>query len=245
MKLDGKVALVTGGSRGIGRGICSDFAREGATVIVNYLQNEKAADEVVEIIQSYGQKGLAVQADVSQFKDVNRMIELALKNFGKIDILVNNAGLVKPRSFLKDSVEDWHYIIDTHLNGTYNCCKLVLPLMVERQTGRIINISSGIALTGFYGYSSYCAAKAGIIALSKTLAKETASKGIYVNVVAPGFIPTELQDSISPEIRNNLVNSISMRRLGTVEEIAEVVTFLATSGNYINGQVIHVDGGFI
>ena len=117
--------------------------------------------------------------------------------------------------------------------------------MVERQTGRIINISSGIAVTGFYGYSSYCAAKAGIIALSKTLAKETASKGIYVNVVAPGFIPTELQDSISPELRNNLLNSISMHRLGKVEEIAEVVTFLATSGNYINGQVIHVDGGFI
>jgi len=245
MKLEGKVAVVTGGSRGIGQGICLSLAREGAAVIVNYFQNKTAADDVVETIKSYGLKAMSIQADVRRFEEVEHMVEVTLKHFEKIDILVNNAGLVKPLSFLKATREDWHYIIDTHLNGTYNCCKLVLPSMVERKTGRVINISSGIAVTGFHGYASYCAAKAGIISLSKTLAKELASNGIYVNVVAPGFIPTNLQDDISPEIRARLLDSIPMKRFGKVEEIAEVVTFLASGGNYINGQVIHVDGGFI
>ncbi|MBW2091796.1 MAG: 3-oxoacyl-ACP reductase FabG [Deltaproteobacteria bacterium] len=243
--MEGKVAVVTGGSRGIGRGICLSLAREGAAVIVNYFQNKTAADDVVKNIKSYDRKAMSIQADVRRFEEVEHMVEVTLEHFEKIDILVNNAGLVKPLSFLKATREDWHHIIDTHLNGTYNCCKLVLPSMVERKTGRVINISSGIAVTGFHGYASYCAAKAGIISLSKTLAKELASKGIYVNVVAPGFVPTELQDSISPEVRARLLDSIPMKRFGKVEEIAEVVTFLASSGSYINGQVIHVDGGFI
>jgi 3-oxoacyl-[acyl-carrier protein] reductase len=245
MKLERKVAVVTGGSRGIGRAICLSFAEEGAHVVVNYHQNSSAAADVVSQIKSSGRDAIAIQADVKAYGEVARMVESAIEHFGNIDILVNNAGHVKPRAFLKSTKEDWREMIDTHLNGTFNCCHLVLPLMIKQNFGRVINISSGIAVTGYYGYASYCAAKAGIIALSKTLVKEYASKGIYVNVVAPGFVPTELQDSITPARMSQLEGSVPMGRLGTVDEIAEVVTFLAHGGAYINGQVIHVNGGLV
>jgi len=245
MRLEGKVALVTGGSRGIGRGICFSFAAEGASVAVNYIHSREAADEAVAEIKAQGRNAVSVQTDVGNYESVERMVESVNDQLGKIDILVNNAGFVRPKAFLNTTREDWHDMIDTHLHGTFNCCKIVLPQMVERRSGRIINISSGVAVSGFFGYSSYCAAKGGIVSLSKTLTKEFASKGIYINVVAPGFIPTELQDSITPEIRAGLLQNIPMKRFGEVDEVSDIVTYLAHSGNYINGQVIYVDGGLI
>jgi 3-oxoacyl-[acyl-carrier protein] reductase len=243
MKINGKVALVTGGSRGIGRSICLNLAQEGADIVVNYLQRSSAAEEVVSKIKSYGRDAISIKADVKDYEEVQRMVAVTISHFRKIDILVNNAGFAKAKSFLKSTREEWADCIDTHLTGTFNCCKQIIPLMIERKSGRIINISSPIAMTGYHGYASYCAAKAGINALSKTLAKEFAAKGIYVNVVSPGFIPTDLQDDITFNQRAKVLEGIPMKRFGTPEEVAEVVTFLASMGNFVNGQVINVDGG--
>ncbi len=243
MKLGGKVAIVTGGSKGIGRGICLKFSSEGASVVVNYLNSKSSAEEVVEQIVKRGRDAVAIKADVGDYEQVETMVNNAIARYGKIDILVNNAGATVPKTFLKLSREEWHDVLNIHLNGTFNCCKLVLPYMVKQKYGRVINISSGIGLTGYAGYANYCAAKAGIIGLSKTLTKELASKGIYINVVAPGFVPTGIQDTVSSKYREELIAKIPMQRFGTVEEIAEVVTFLAYGGDYINGQVIQVDGG--
>lgn len=243
MKLKGKTALVTGGSRGIGRAICLSLAQEGANIVVNYLRNSSAANTVVSNITSHGVDAISIKADVRSYEEVKSMVDEVVHHFGKIDILVNNAGFAIAKAFLKSTIEEWHTTIDTHLHGTFNCCKVILPIMVEHKSGKIINISSPIGESGFHGYASYCAAKAGVNALSKTLCKEFARKGIYVNVVSPGFIPTELQDEIKDDLRSGLLAAIPMNRFGTTEDVAEVVTFLSTSGNYINGQVIHVDGG--
>lgn len=243
MKLLGKVALVTGGSRGIGRAICLSLGAEGADVVVNYVHDEAAAKQVASILKNNGRRAMCIRADVGSYAEVEKMIQEALNSLGKVDVLINNAGFAKPKSFLKSSKEEWDKCINTHLHGTFNCCRLVLPLMIKEGTGRIINISSPAALTGYHGYASYCAAKAGIIGLSKSLTKEFASRGIYINVVSPGFIPTELQNGINAEQRGRALEGIPMRRFGKVEEVAEVVTFLACGATFINGQVIHVDGG--
>ena len=240
----GKVALVTGSSRGIGRAIALTLARDGAHVVVNYLSRADAANEVVDEIQSMGRNAIAIRADVSIYEEVERMVKTVLEHFGKIDILVNNAGTITPKSFLKSTPAEWDTVQNVHLKGVANCCRAVLPQMVALGAGKVINMSSGAGMTGYHGYASYSAAKAGVLALTKTLTKELASKGIQFNAVAPGFIPTELQNSITPEMRSKLLEGIAMRRFGTPEEVAEVVAFLSSdASSYINGQVICVDGG--
>jgi len=239
-----KVALVTGSSRGIGRAIALALARDGADVVVNYLRRADAAKEVVTKIKSMGRNTIAIKADVGIYEEVEQMVKTAIEHFDKIDILVNNAGTISPKSFLKSTPEEWDAVQHVHLKGVANCCKAVLPQMVEHRTGKIISISSDAGITGYHGYASYSAAKAGVIALTKTLTIELASKGIYFNAVAPGFVVTEMQDDITPEMRAKVLEGIAMRRSGTPEEVADVVSFLASdAASYINGQVICVNGG--
>jgi len=242
--LEQKVSLVTGSSRGLGRAMALTLARDGANVVVNYLARADLADDVVSSIKSMGRDAIAIKADVGDYAEVEQMVKILIERFGKLDILVNNAGTVSPKSFLKATLEEWDVVQRVHLKGTVNCCKAALPHMVQRGTGKVINISSGIAPTGYHGYASYTAAKAGVIALTKTLAIELSSKGIYFNAVLPGFIPTELQDNVNAQMRARVLDRIAMRRFGTAQEIAEVVSFLASdASSYINGQAICVDGG--
>jgi 3-oxoacyl-[acyl-carrier protein] reductase len=237
------IALVTGGSRGIGRAIALSLARKGIDLIINYQKNTEAAEQVVEEIERQGRKGLAIKADVTSFTEVADMVHKIIDRFRRIDILVNNAGVTIAKTLVKLSEDEWDRIMAVNLKGAFNVCKHVLPVMMNQESGKIINISSGIALTGYHGYTAYSAAKAGIISFSRSLAKEVGKRGINVNVVAPGFIETELQDGVSKEQKEKHLSTIALGRFGTPEEIAEVVVFLALGGSFITGEVIFVNGG--
>jgi len=233
--LKGKVALVTGASRGIGKAIALALATEGADVVVNYASNEKKAVEVVDKIKK-------LKADVSNFEEVRRMVDAAKKVFGKIDILVNNAGIVRDRSLKKMSIEEWDEVIATNLTGIFNVTKLTLPLIGEG--GRIINISSVVGQNGNFGQSNYAASKAGIIGFSKSLAKELGKKKITVNVVAPGYIKTDITKDIPFFKRKILRYIIPLKEEGNPEDIADVTVFLASEkSRYMTGSVVNVDGG--
>jgi 3-oxoacyl-[acyl-carrier protein] reductase len=274
--LDGKVALVTGGSRGIGQAIAIKLAREGADVAVNYQsRKDQAADvidfinktdrlddldemikmidimdtvdqakEVREMIESMGRRAILCQANVGKMDEVNMMRDKAVAEFGKIDILVNNAGIVKDKSFVKMTSEMWDDVISVNLTGTFNCSKAVIDGMLERQYGRIVNISSVIGRMGNRGQANYAASKAGVIGLTQTLAKEFADKGVTVNAIAPGFIGTDMLKSIPANIMEKILAQIPMGRLGRPEEIASAVTYLVSpEAGYITGQVIDINGG--
>jgi len=274
--LDGKVALVTGGSRGIGQAIAIKLAREGADVAVNYQsRKDQAADvidfinktdrlddldemikmidimdtvdqakEVREMIESMGRRAILCQAHVGRMDEVNKMRDKAVAEFGKIDILVNNAGIVKDKSFVKMTSEMWDDVISVNLTGTFNCSKAVIEGMLERQYGRIVNISSVIGRMGNRGQANYAASKAGIIGLTQTLAKEFADKGVTVNAIAPGFIGTDMLKSVPANIMERILAQIPMGRLGRPEEVASAVTYLVSpEAGYITGQVIDVNGG--
>jgi len=274
--LDGKAALVTGGSRGIGQAIAIKLAREGADVAVNYQsRKDQAADvidfinktdrlddldemikmidimdtvdqakEVREMIESMGRRAILCQANVGSMDEVNRMRDKAVAEFGKIDILVNNAGIVKDKSFVKMTSEMWDDVISVNLTGTFNCSKAVIEGMLERQYGRIVNISSVIGRMGNRGQANYAASKAGIIGLTQTLAKEFADKGVTVNAIAPGFIGTDMLKSVPANIMEKILAQIPMGRLGRPEEVASAVTYLVSpEAGYITGQVIDINGG--
>jgi 3-oxoacyl-[acyl-carrier protein] reductase len=274
--LDGKAALVTGGSRGIGQAIAIKLAGEGADVAVNYQsRKDQAADvidfinktdrlddldelikmidvmdtveqakEVRERIESMGRRAILCQANVGNRDEVDKMRDKAVAEFGKIDILVNNAGIVKDKSFVRMTSEMWDDVISVNLTGTFNCTKAVIDGMLERQYGRIVNISSVIGRMGNRGQANYAASKAGIIGLTQTLAKEFADKGITVNAVAPGFIGTDMLRSVPANIMEKILAQIPMGRLGKPEEIASAVTYLVSpEAGYITGQVIDVNGG--
>jgi 3-oxoacyl-[acyl-carrier protein] reductase len=244
--LENKVAVVTGGSRGIGRAIAIQLAKSGADVAIFFSSNQEAADETLLEVQKVGQKGLSFKVDVSSSSQVESAMKEVLNAFGRIDILVNNAGVTKDNLLVRMKEEDWDRVIDTNLKGVFLCTKAVARTMMKKRSGRIINISSVVGVAGNAGQANYVAAKAGVIGLTKSIAKELAAKGVNVNAVAPGFITTDMTSGLDEETKEKLLKEIPLQRFGDPLDIAKVVTFLASDGSsYITGQTIHVDGGMV
>jgi len=245
-RLEGKAAVVTGGGRGIGRAVCLAFAREGADVIVNYASKDQPAQEVVRTIQEMGRKAVAVKGNVAIKADVERIILAAIENFGKIDILVNNAGVSKPNMLYKMGEEQWNEVVDIHLKGPFLCIQAASKYMMERKYGRIINVTSAAGISGTKGQINYSSAKGGIIALTKSAARELAGFGITVNVISPGYVSTEMTEKIrtDPKLKEIYIGRILLGRFSEPEEVAPAFVFLASDeANYITGQLICVDGG--
>ena len=246
INLTGQVAVVTGGSRGIGKEIAKKLASFGADVVINYTSKEDEALKTKNEIESMGVKCTSIKCDVSKFDEVNQMIDSVVSEFGKIDILVNNAGITKDGLLMRMKEEDFDSVINVNLKGVFNCLKAITPVMVKQKEGKIINLSSVVGLVGNAGQVNYAASKAGVIGMTKSLAKEIGSRGITVNAVAPGFIETDMTDVLGDRFKEEAKKSIPLKRLGKAEDVAEVVAFLASdSANYITGQVIHVDGGMV
>ena len=244
--LKDKCALVTGGNRGIGREIALKLGSLGAKVIVNYRKDEEGALEVVDTIMKNGGEALALKGDVSSYEEAESLIKKSKEAFNNIDILVNNAGITKDKLLLRMKEEDFDSVIDVNLKGTFNCIKHITPIMLKQKGGVIVNISSVIGLIGNAGQSNYAASKAGIIGITKSIAKELGGKSIRVNAVAPGFIKTDMTEVLSDEVKDRLKDSIPLKRLGEGKDVAEVVAFLCSEGaSYITGQVINVDGGMV
>ena len=242
--LEGKIALVTGASRGIGRQIALTLAAQGAAVIVNYNGSAAKAEEVVEEIEKAGGKAEAIQCNVSDFESCKSMMEDIVSRYGRLDILVNNAGITRDNLIMKMSEEDFDAVIQTNLNGVFNCIKHISRQMIKQKAGRIINISSVSGVLGNAGQANYCAAKAGVIGLTKCMARELASRGITVNAVAPGFIRTDMTDVLKDNVKEAIIATIPMKTFGETEDVANTVAFLASdAARYITGQVISVDGG--
>ena len=218
MLLDHKVVLVTGGSRGIGRAVALACAREGANVIINYAGNAKAAQEVVEKITDMGRRALAVQADVSKSEDVERLVQEALDDFGRIDVLVNNAGITRDNLIMRMKEEDWDAVLATNLKGVFLCTKAVTKGMMKQRSGRVINMTSVVGVMGNAGQANYAAAKAGVIGLTKATAKELASRGITVNAIAPGFINSEMTEVLSENVKEAMVKVIPLGKMGEAED---------------------------
>jgi 3-oxoacyl-[acyl-carrier protein] reductase len=244
MRLKDQVALVTGGSRGIGRGIVQAFAAEGAKVAIVYRGSQAAAEELAQSITQAGGQAVALQCDVADLEAVKRCVEEVEKALGPVQILVNNAGVIKDGLFVRMEPADWNTVIQTNLGGTYNCCSVVAFPMMRRRSGRIINISSIAAEYVNPGQTNYAASKGAINAFTRALAKELAGRGVTVNAIAPGFIETDMSEAVRNMAGDRLTKSIPMRRLGTPEDIARVAVFLTSAdAGYITGQVITVDGG--
>ncbi|PJF44251.1 MAG: beta-ketoacyl-ACP reductase [Phototrophicales bacterium] len=245
-QLENRVAVVTGGSRGIGRAIALELAQRGATVVVNYNRNADAANAVVEEIKALGSQGLAVQADVSDLEAATALIKATTDAFGKVDILVNNAGTTRDKLIMMMKEEDWDAVLDTNLKSAWNCSKAVIRSMIRQRYGRIINITSVSGIAGQAGQTNYSASKAGMIGLTKALAREVADRSITVNAVAPGFIPTDLTSDLGEDLMAQVLNAIPVKRLGNPEEVAYAVAFLADErAAYITGHVLSVDGGLV
>jgi 3-oxoacyl-[acyl-carrier protein] reductase len=248
LKLEGKVAIVTGAGRqgkGIGRSIALALAGEGADIVIaDYVL--EAAESVANEVRAVGRRAVAVQADVAKPEDAEAIVQKALDEFGRVDILVNNAGITRDALIPRMSEEDWDQVIDTNLKGTFNCTKAVIKPMLKQRSGKIVNVASVMGIIGNVGQANYSASKAGVIALTKTTAKEVGSRGINVNAVAPGFIQTAMTDELPENIRENIASMIPLNSLGTPEDVAKLVLFLCTDdARYITGQVINVDGGMV
>lgn len=244
--LDGKVALVTGASRGIGRGIAERLARDGAAVAVNYRTDREGAESTVRTIVDAGGRAVAVAADVSVAAEVATLVETAVRELGGVHILVNNAGVTADMLTVRLSEEDWDRVVDTDLKAAFLTTKAALRPMMRQRWGRIINIASVVAISGNAGQAAYAAAKAGLVGLTKSVAREIATRGITANVVAPGLIETPMTDALSPEIRQWMLDQIPMDRPGRVEDVAAAVAFLAgDEASYITGQTLKVDGGMV
>lgn len=244
MNFTDKVAIVTGSSRGIGRAIALRLAEGGAKVVVNYRGNEVAADGVVEQIKAGGGEAIAVQADVRQPAEAQALIDAAKQKFGRIDILVNNAGTTRDTLIMRMSEEDWDLVLDTNLKGAFNCIKAVSRQMMRQRYGRIVNITSVAGIAGNAGQANYASAKAGLIGLTKTVAKEMGSRGITCNAVAPGLVPTDLTASLPEKLVQLAVDRTPLGRTGAPEDMAAAVAFLASDeASFITGQILAVDGG--
>ena len=241
-----KVAFITGGTRGIGRQIAITFAENGYDVAISYRRENEDLEITKKEIEKNNVKFLAVQGDVSKFEDCENFVKEIIEKFGRIDVLVNNAGITKDTLIMRMKEEDFDSVIDTNLGGTFNVTKNVIPHMMKARSGRIINISSVVGISGNAGQTNYSASKAGIIGFTKSLAKEVASRNILVNAVAPGFIETAMTDVLKDEIKEEIAKTIPMKRMGSAKDVANVVKFLASEeSSYITGQVINVDGGML
>lgn len=244
--LKDKVAIVTGGTRGIGRAIALKLADHGANIVINYRNSDKEAEESKAILEEKGVKVLTVKCDISNFEDSKNLMDKCKEVFGKIDILVNNAGITKDTLIMRMKEEDFDNVIDVNLKGTFNCAKHASAIMLKQRFGKIINMTSVVGIAGNAGQVNYAASKAGVIGLTKSLAKELGSRGITVNAVAPGFINTDMTASLSEKVKEEASKNIPLKRLGDPEDVANLVGFLASdAANYITGQVINVDGGMV
>jgi 3-oxoacyl-(acyl-carrier-protein) reductase len=241
----GRVALVTGGSRGIGKAIALELARSGATVTFSYNSNLAAAEETAAAIRAMGTECLMVQGDVARKEDARRVVSSTLEKFRRLDILVNNAGITRDRTMKKMTDEDWEAVISVNLNGTYYCTAAAMPAMIEQKYGRIVNIASIVGEAGAFGQANYAASKGGIIAFTKCLALELAKEGITANVVAPGYTGTEMVAAMPAEVLEKITSKIPLRRLAKPEEIAKAVLFLARDADYITGFTLDVNGGLL
>jgi len=242
MKLKGRVALVTGAAQGIGKSIAEALAKEGADIIVSDINIELAKITANEI-SGLGVKSIAVKTNVADANDVAASVEQAVKEFGKIDILVNNAGITKDNLLIRMKDEDWDAVLSVNLRSMFLCTKAIAPLMMKNRWGRIVNIASIVGEMGNFGQANYSAAKAGAIGLTKTVARELASRGITCNAIAPGFIDTAMTQKLSDDVKKRLSEHIPLTRLGTPEDIAKAVVFLCADADYITGQVVNVNGG--
>ena len=244
--LKGKCAIVTGAAKGIGKAIALKLASLGANIVLNYRSSEEKAIETENEIKALGVEVLRVKGDISNISDVENLINTAKEKFGKIDIMVNNAGITKDTLILRMKEEDFDSVINVNLKGVFNCLKTITPVMVKQREGKIINLSSVVGLSGNAGQVNYAASKAGVIGMTKSLAKEVGARGITVNAVAPGFIETDMTEVLGEKFKEETKKAIPLKRLGKPEDVANAVAFLASEdANYITGQVIQVDGGMV
>jgi 3-oxoacyl-[acyl-carrier protein] reductase len=243
VELSGKVALVTGAAQGIGKAIAMLLARNGADVVVSDINLEKAQETTNEI-QGMGRRSFAIKVNVADLKDVERMVEAIVEQFGRIDILVNNAGITRDRLILRMTEEDWDAVLDVNLKGTFNCTKAAIRYMSKQKSGKIVSIASVSGEMGNPGQANYAASKAGVIGFTKTIAREFAGRGINVNAIAPGYIQTPMTDAVPEKAKEELKRMIPMERLGKPEDVAQAVLFLVSeNSSYITGQVLNVNGG--
>ncbi|WP_053366161.1 3-oxoacyl-[acyl-carrier-protein] reductase [Bacillus sp. FJAT-27245] len=246
MKLEGKTALVTGASRGIGREIALELARQGANVVINYAGSEAKANEAAEEIKALGRDAFAIQGDVSNPDAVAAMVKETTERFGSLDILVNNAGITRDNLLMRMKESEWDDVININLKGVFLCTKAVTRQMMKQRSGRIINIASIVGVSGNPGQANYVAAKAGVIGLTKTAAKELSSRNITVNAIAPGFITTDMTDKLTEEVKAEMLKQIPLARFGEPSDIAKAVVFLASEdSSYMTGQTLHIDGGMV
>ncbi|HJD00680.1 MAG TPA: 3-oxoacyl-[acyl-carrier-protein] reductase [Candidatus Dwaynia gallinarum] len=244
--LKDKVAIVTGASKGIGRAIAINFAKEGAKVVLNYRSDDNGAQEVLKEIENSGGVAFLHKGDVSDFSVAEDLIKFCIEKFSRIDILVNNAGITRDTLLLRMKEEDFDSVINVNLKGSFNCVKHASSFMIKQKYGKILNISSVIGLIGNVGQINYAASKAGIIGMTKSLAKELGSRGINVNAIAPGFIETDMTSVLEDKTRETIMSHIPLKRMGSVEDVSNLVVFLASDlASYITGQVITVDGGMV
>lgn len=246
MRLKGKNTLVTGGSRGIGKAIALELAKEGANVAINYTSNQEKADEAVKEIESYGVKGIAIQGNVTDKDAVEAMIKTFDQHFDTLDVLINNAGITKDNLLIRMKEEDWDGVLDVNLKGVFLATKAVARKMIKQKQGKIINLSSVVGVMGNPGQGNYCASKAGVIGFTKSIAKELGGKNITVNAIAPGFIETDMTEVLSDKAKEEMLRNVPLKRPGKPEDVAKLVSFLSSeNADYITGQVIHVDGGMV
>ncbi|WP_434399519.1 3-oxoacyl-[acyl-carrier-protein] reductase [Planococcus sp. 11815] len=245
-KLTGKTAIVTGASRGIGAAIARRFAEEGANIVVNYSGSQDKAEAVVAEIEQAGGKAIAIKANVADADAVKSLADAAMKEFGSIDILVNNAGITRDNLMMRMKEDEWDDVINTNLKGVFLCTKAVTRQMMKQRAGRIVNIASIVGVMGNAGQANYVAAKAGVIGLTKTTARELASRGITANAVAPGFITTDMTEKLGDDVQSSMLAQIPLARFGAPEDVANAALFLASDeASYVTGQTLHLDGGMV